>query len=176
MYERVAEHSQVVSNAGPATQAAFNSLASAPAAGSLVRMPRLPALVALVALILLVPACADRSSRQQVLDRSLYTYAGMIRWGEFEAAQEFVDPEVRAQAPLTELDLERFRHLQISGYHVKASGPTPDGGVARVVDIGVINRHTQAERVVQAREIWRWDAQARRWWLTTGLPVLTAQP
>ncbi|MFC4727436.1 hypothetical protein [Coralloluteibacterium thermophilus] len=137
-------------------------------------MSRLLLLFAVLALALPLAGCPERSSRQQALDRALYTYAGMIRWGEFEAAQEFLDPEVRAAAPLTELDLERFRQIQVTSYHVKAAGPTADGGYARTVDVGVVNRHTQTERIVQALETWRWDEPSRRWLLTSGLPPVTA--
>jgi hypothetical protein len=48
----------------------------------------------------------------------------------------------------------------------------PDGRIAREVELGVVNRHTQAERVVRVREIWRYDEEAQRWWQTEGLPVL----
>ena len=42
--------------------------------------------------------------------------------------------------------------------------------VARDIDIGVINRHTMAERGVRYRESWRYDEAARTWWITDGLP------
>lgn len=36
----------------------------------------------------------------------------------------------------------------------------------------VINRNTQAERLVRSIELWRWDAERKRWWLASGLPDL----
>lgn len=121
-------------------------------------------------LLLLAAACASSSSKQQALDRALYTYAGAIRWGEFEAAWDDVDPEVRAQRPLSETDFERYKQVQVTGYHVQSSGPTPDGDYGQIVSIALINRHTQAERTVTATERWRYDEDAKRWWLTSGLP------
>ena len=44
----------------------------------------------------------------------------------------------------------------------------------RDIQIGVINRHTQAERSVRYREQWRWDPEAKTWWVTSGLPDLWA--
>jgi hypothetical protein len=44
--------------------------------------------------------------------------------------------------------------------------------VVRDVEIRVINRNTQAERTVRVREVWRWDAKAKQWWLASGLPDL----
>ena len=44
----------------------------------------------------------------------------------------------------------------------------------REIQIGVINRHTMAERTVRYTERWRWDAAAGRWWIVDGLPDLWA--
>lgn len=125
---------------------------------------------ATLALTLLLAACASGSAKQQALDRALYTYAGMIRWGEFQAAWDYVDPEVREQQPLSETDIERYKQVQVTGYHVQSSGPTPEGDYGQVVSIALINRHTQAERTVTATERWHYDEAAKRWWLTSGLP------
>jgi hypothetical protein len=40
----------------------------------------------------------------------------------------------------------------------------------REVQIAVINRHTQTERGARYTERWRYDAEAKTWWLTVGLP------
>lgn len=36
----------------------------------------------------------------------------------------------------------------------------------------MINRNTQAERLVRGIEIWRWNPKQKRWWLASGLPDL----
>jgi hypothetical protein len=46
------------------------------------------------------------------------------------------------------------------------------GTSVRDVEIGVINRHTMAERVVRYRETWRWDEEGKAWWVTSPLPDL----
>ena len=55
-------------------------------------------------------------------------------------------------------------------YREGGSGAMDDGSVVRAVEIGVINRHTQAERSVRFKERWRWDPEAKRWWQVAGLP------
>ena len=44
--------------------------------------------------------------------------------------------------------------------------------VERVVELRVINKHTMAERTERYIERWRWDPDAKRWWLVVGLPDL----
>ena len=97
-------------------------------------------------------------------------WSSSVRWSDFEAAWQLVDPALRAERPLTELELERYRQLQVSSYREGGSGELEDGTVVRAVEIGVVNRHTQAERSVRFQERWRWDPKAKRWWQMAGLP------
>lgn len=124
-------------------------------------------------LALLLGACASGPD-SRMLDRTLYAYAGAIRWGEFDTALGFVEPEYRRAHPLTALEQQRFKQVGVSGYAVKEMQLGVEGEVRQVVEIRVFNRHTHAERAIIDRQTWRWDAQAERWWLTTGLPDLGA--
>jgi len=115
--------------------------------------------------------CASGSgTRADALERALYDYSGAIRWNNFETAYEAVDPKTRKDTPLSDFELERLKQVQVTSYTVVASLPTPDGGVAREVELRVVNRHTQAERIVRVRETWRYDEEAQKWWQTEGLP------
>ena len=96
--------------------------------------------------------------------------ASAIRWGDFEGAWNLVDPDYREQHPLTDVELERYAQVQVSHYRELGVQPTTDGTAVRDIDIGVINRHTMAERTVRHTERWRWDAAAGRWWIVDGLP------
>jgi|HigsolmetaAR203D_1030402.scaffolds.fasta_scaffold01552_5 hypothetical protein len=126
--------------------------------------------LALLALLLALPAAAAGGRQRAKLDEIQMAFAGAIRWGDFGGAWQLVDPEYRQAHPLTELEFERYRQLRVSSYREGPNARLPDGSVVREVEIGVVNRHTQAERVVRWRERWRWDAKARRWWQTAGLP------
>src|SRR3546814_11657938 len=64
--------------------------------------------------------------------------------------------------------------VQITSYKVQASGPTADGDLAQVAQIGVVSKLSQAERVVTAQELWHWDDEAKRWWLVSGFPDISA--
>lgn len=130
---------------------------------------RIVLLVVLVLATGLAMAAGKRAQRNK-LEQSQAGYAASIRWGEFESAWQFVDPDYRAKHPLTELEFERYRQLQISSYRDTGSSLLDDGSVLRSIEVGVINRHTQVERSLRYREHWRWDAEDKRWWLRVGLP------
>ena len=127
----------------------------------------------MTAALALLAGCSSVSNqtRGNALDVQQYAYSAAIRWGDFAGARGLVDPKVLALDPVTDMELERYAQVQVSSY--RESGDTRDlvGGTAsRDVAIGVINRHTQAERSVRYREVWRYDEPSKTWLLTSGLP------
>lgn len=119
-------------------------------------------------------ACSTGAgSRPDALERTLYDYSGAIRWNNFEVAYEMIDPEIRKARPLSDFELERLKQVQVTRYDLAASTVLPDGRIAREIEISLVNRHTQTERNVRVREIWRYDEVAQRWWQTEGLPDFT---
>lgn len=127
----------------------------------------------LLALMVVAPASAQgKRKKSGQLEAMQMAYAAAIRWGEFEEAWQLVDPAYREAHPMTELAFERYRQVEISGYTDKNSSVSEDGNVLRNVELRVINRHTMAERTLRYREEWRWDPEAKRWWLAVGLPDL----
>ena len=116
------------------------------------------------------PAEAANARQRARLDQAQAAWSSAVRWSDFESAWEMVDPALRRDRPLSELELERYRQLQVTSYREGGNGAMDDGSVVRAVEIGVINRHTQAERSVRFKERWRWDPEAKRWWQVAGLP------
>lgn len=135
----------------------------------LTRRQTLLALPALLAAALLVPGCAG-SNQGDSLQRAQYAWSAAIRWGDFEGAWNLVDPAYRARHPLSDVEFERFNQVQVSHYRELGTRQADAGTVQREIDIGVVNRHTMAERGMRYRETWRWDEEARTWWNTAGLP------
>jgi hypothetical protein len=127
---------------------------------------------ALVAGLLLLAGCATQTHTRDLLTETLYDYSGAIRWNRPDVAARWLDPEVKSIA-VKPLDLQRFEQVQITGYEVKGSDWLADDRYAQAVELRLVNKHTQAERVVIDRQIWRFDSEARQWLLTTGLPNLT---
>ena len=116
-------------------------------------------------------AAAGKIDRNDALDKVEYAYSAAIRWGDFEGAWNLIDPAYRKAHPMTDLEFERYKQVQISAYHDLGS-QAGDGTAMREVQIGVINRNTLVERQVRYTEQWRYDPVAKTWWLATGLPNL----
>ncbi|TXH81610.1 hypothetical protein [Pseudoxanthomonas mexicana] len=123
-------------------------------------------------LAVLAPAGAQSRMQRGKLQQVQDAYAASIRWGDFENAWQAVDPAYRAEHPMTELEFERYKQIQISGYRDLSTRSGPDGTVERAVELRVINKHTMAERTERYVERWRWDPEAKRWWLVVGMPDL----
>ena len=73
--------------------------------------------------------------------------------------------------PASELDFARYEQVQVTGYRETSATATKEEAI-REIQIGVINRHTMAERTVRYTERWRYDEKAKVWWLESGLPDL----
>jgi hypothetical protein len=129
-------------------------------------------LVVLFSLSLLA-GCATQKSKGDLLDATLESYAATLRWGNFEDAVAFVDPETLKAHPLTSVDLGRYRQIRISGYNAQPSRPAGEGEVIVVAEVVLTNNNTQSVRSVLDRQRWRYDDKAKRWWLVTGLPDIT---
>ncbi|MFC3551886.1 hypothetical protein ACFOLC_12825 [Lysobacter cavernae] len=128
---------------------------------------------ALLLCLLAVAGGAVASRKTDKLDANQYAWSGAIRWGDFEGAWNLVDPKIREAQPVSDLEFERYKQVQITSYRDRGSNLDKKAGTAvRDVEIGVVNRHTLAERSVRYREQWRWDEEGKTWWLTTGLPDL----
>lgn len=135
-------------------------------------MTRLLRVLVLLCCFGLLAGCPKSASKGTALDEVQYAYSAAIRWGDFEGAWNLVDPKVREEHPLTDIDFSRYKQVQISGYRDQGGTTTPSGEVVRDIEIGVINRNTLAERTVRYRERWRYDEASKTWWLTSGLPDL----
>lgn len=128
----------------------------------------------LLSLMLVLAGCPD-GTRQAKPDATLSDYGTAIRWNEIDKAMAFIDPELRDKAPLTDLERERFKQIQVTGYEMKSRETDADGNISQTVEIHLINRNTQLERSIFDHQTWRRDIAAKRYWLTSGLPDFSAR-
>ena len=131
-------------------------------------------LLPLLAIVAMLCAGCATDQRNQALINTLNAYANTMRWGDFQSALQFVDPKVRAAHPPSALDLARYQQVRVTGYD-EGAGAVPDGEnqVRQVVQIGLVNLNTQAERTVIDRQSWSYDPKTKHWWLESGLPDIT---
>src|SRR5688572_24360123 len=85
----------------------------------------LPALL-LAFVAVLLAACGASVGGTKKTD-AMTEYSAAVRWNEFDSAWAFVDPEVRAERPLSDLERERFRQVQVTGYNELSRSMSPDG-------------------------------------------------
>ncbi|HEX6832353.1 MAG TPA: hypothetical protein VF132_02365 [Rudaea sp.] len=128
--------------------------------------------LSVIAATVLLPGC-DTKSDKDLLQTTLETYAATIRWGNFDDAAGFVDPETLKEHPITPLDIARYRQVRVTAYNEQPYRPVNDTEVRQVVEIGIVNNNTQVMRSLVDRQLWRYDAKAKRWWLVSGLPDIT---
>lgn len=127
-------------------------------------------LAPLVAAILCAGCGSSDKADTKVLEETLRQYASTVRWGEMEQALSFVDPEVLEADPVEPFELERLRQVQVAGYRERPYAFIGELRVQQVVQIELVNRHTQEVRSTVDAQVWRFDPDAKRWWLMTGLP------
>jgi len=129
----------------------------------------------LIACLLVLVACGGMPTTGAARDNMLTDYGAAIRWNEFDKAQDYIDPAIRQQQPMSELETERLKQIQVTGYEVKTRDVAADGSIVQTVEIRVVNRNTQIERIVTDRQTWRRDATGKQYWLVSGLPDFSAR-
>lgn len=125
-------------------------------------------------LSLALVACATTQNEAKLLDESFVAHASLVRWGDPLGSLEFVDPELRGTFELTSLERERWRQFRVAGYRAQPVVMLAPDRAQRAVELELVNRNTQAARSVAWQQEWRFDAEAERWWLVSGLPSLDA--
>ena len=118
----------------------------------------------------MLTGCPKSASKGTALDEVQYAYSAAIRWGDIDGAWTQIDPAWKTANPLTDIQRERYKQIQVTGYKPVASEPQGEGMALRVVEIGVVNRNTMAERSVRYEERWRYDAPSKTWLVSSGLP------
>lgn len=131
-------------------------------------------LFVVLALLAVGTAGCASDQRNQALTSTLNAYANTLRWGDFQSAQQFVDPQRAAQHAPSALDLARYGQVRVTEYD-EGPGPMPAGEneVRQLVHINLVNINTQSERTITDRQTWRYDPLKKHWWLTSGLPDIT---
>jgi hypothetical protein len=136
--------------------------------GTCVAMQRL--LILLTAVLLLAACGGNQSTRER--QEAMDMWSNCVRWcEEVDALLDFIHPQWLAENPIRELDIERLRQFRVTEYRIRQVLAEPDGmGVQRVARIRLYHVHTSRERVIDYREIWRYDSDLKAWLMHSGLP------
>jgi len=125
----------------------------------------------LLLVALLLAACASGNQAQRERKQTMDQWQSLVRWSEYHALSDMIHPDWLADNPIRNIDMERLRQFRVTEYRVRQVISDPDGmAVERRVQIRLYHVHTARERVIEHREVWRYDEQRERWMLHSGLP------
>ena len=119
----------------------------------------------------LLSSCGGRMGKKQSLDHTLYQYAKVIRWADFNTAMTFFSPDMEQDNKPSNTDIERLKQFGVSSYVASPILPgDTENRIFQDVQIKLYNIHTKRERVVIDRQTWEYDGETKRWLLISGLP------
>lgn len=126
----------------------------------------------LLLILVLTAGCAAMStqSESRALETTLVAYANAVRWGDFEQALAFVDPETLKAHPLSSIDMERYKQVKVAAYTEQPPVPAGAHEVRQIVQMSLVNINTQTERSIVDKQLWRYDEKTKHWHLVSGLP------
>jgi hypothetical protein len=133
----------------------------------------MPIRTVLFGLLLLgtLAGCATGPSNQDQRER-FQAWENVVRWSEHKAALiDFIHPEWLAANPIPALDVDRLEQFRVTEYRVRQVVANPNGlEVERLVQLRLYHIHTARERVIDHRELWRYDEERELWMLHSGIP------
>lgn len=132
-------------------------------------------IIVLIAMLGLLSACSTLEDKDRLRTETLERFEAVLRWNQFDSLVDFMHPNWLAEHPVTSLEIERLHQFRVSQYNLRQVLAAPDGGVDRLVQLRLYNKHTARERVVEYSESWRWDDERGRWMLHSGLPDVTGR-
>lgn len=126
----------------------------------------------LIIISLVITACGSDSKKKKSLDSTLYKYAAVIRWSDFDSALSFLKPGNKKVLP-SSFELERLKQFKVSGYAESPISPGPkENVILQNVEIQLYNIHTNKTRIIYDHQAWEYDAEKLQWYLISGIPKL----
>lgn len=130
----------------------------------------MPIRLLLSVLFVLLAGCATTRSDALKLRDVLYNYQGAVRWGGPGDQLQFVQPDLREKLQPKPLQVARMEQYEVTGYYPQGTQQVAEDEVRQVVEIRIVNKHSQVERSLIDRQVWRWSATDKAWWRTSPLP------
>ena len=122
-------------------------------------------------LILVLVAACGGNQVEESRSETFKQYETIVRWSQWDAAADFISPEYLAENPITRLGMDRLRLFRVTAYTIRSTGIYDEGMTARqVVEIRMFNKNQGVERTIIDEQEWRYNEQAKRWLLHSGLP------
>ncbi|HMB40043.1 MAG TPA: hypothetical protein VKO85_13280 [Wenzhouxiangellaceae bacterium] len=131
--------------------------------------------IGMLILLGLLGACDTLNEKDMQRTETMDRFEAIVRWNQFDSMIDFMHPDWLEENPVTSLEIERLHQFRVSQYTARQVLSDADGGIDRLVQLRLYNKHTAREKVVEYVESWRWDDERGRWMLHSGLPDLTGR-
>ena len=129
-----------------------------------------------VALSCVILAGCTSNERAYRFQKAVESYNKQIRWGNFMGALAMVHESARPDPQRMRFLLNRYEQVQVTGYATIGRRATPNtNDFIEVMELRIVNRHTQRERVIQDEQVWRYFEEEGVWWQMSGLPDISRQ-
>jgi hypothetical protein len=134
-------------------------------------MHPLQKIISLFVLAVLVLASCTSNQVDKSRGEAFKQYETIIRWSQWDAAADFIAPEYLEEHPISRLDMDRLRLFKVTSYTVRSAAVFDEGMTARQeVVIKLFNANQAVERTIIDQQEWRYNEEAKRWLLHSGLP------
>lgn len=122
---------------------------------------------------LLLTACGNNKSKKtRNLNATLYKYASIIRWSNYDAALQFLKPGDKDIQP-SAFELEKLKQFKVSQYLESPITPgEKENIINQSVQIQLYNIHNNRTKTIYDSQSWEYDEEQKRWFLISGLPEL----
>jgi len=131
--------------------------------------------IGMLILLGLLGACDTLNEKDMQRTETMDRFEAIVRWNQFDSMIDFMHPDWLEENPVTSLEIERLHQFRVSQYTARQVLSDADGGIDRLVQLRLYNKHTAREKVVEYVESWRWDDERERWMLHSGLPDVTGR-
>jgi hypothetical protein len=113
------------------------------------------------------PVKQDRMT--DTLQNATNGYQNALRWGYYENAYSYIHPDRRGET----LSPEALEGLRLTGYDVIRPPviDTEAETATQIVAIDYLYEDRQVVKALKDRQLWRYDAEKKGWWLESGLPA-----
>lgn len=121
--------------------------------------------------MILLSSCGEKSNKKRNLDETLYKYASLIRWANFDAATSLVKHKDDARSH--DFELQKLKQFKVSSYSESPIQPGVEKNIIlQNVEITLYNIHTNKAKVIYDHQSWEYDEELGQWFITSGLPKL----
>ncbi len=128
--------------------------------------------VFLIILVFMVSSCGKTgTNKKRNLDDTLFKYASLIRWSDFDQASRFIHP--KSQNKPSSFELEKLKQFKVSRYLESPITPgSKENEIRQAVEITLYNIHTNNVKTIHDFQTWEYSDDLSQWLITSGLPKL----